>query len=77
MPNQPYPNNNCGECPGWLALGEDNGPRSLYELAKTMCYKCPLFTTQIYGDSTCVMCGRYVNDGLVCPSCEAIIRGRP
>ena len=77
MPNQPYPNNNCGECPGWLALGEDNGPQSVNDLIKAMCYKCPLYTSQKYGDSVYLGCGQYADDGQLCPSCLHEIGGRP
>ena len=77
MPNQQYPNNNCGECPGWLALGEDNGPRDVSDLIETMCYKCPLYTSQKYGDSVCLGCGQYADDGQLCPSCLSKIHGRP
>lgn len=69
MSNKPYPNNNCGECPGWLALGEEGGAPNIDKLIDTMCYKCPLYTNQRYGDSTCVVCGRYTNDGQFCHTC--------
>lgn len=40
-----YPNNNCGECPVWLALGEQEGI-TVFDGIGTYCVKCRVFNTQ-------------------------------
>lgn len=40
-----YPNNECGECPVWLALGEDTNIKSRRSIDKR-CLKCNLFKSQ-------------------------------
>ena len=69
MTNELYPNNNCGECPGWLALGEDGGPQTKEELINVMCCNCYTYKHQKYGDSACIICGDYIPEGQVCHTC--------
>ena len=40
-----YPNNECGECPVWLAIGEECGTSWRDAIAK-YCTKCKIFTNQ-------------------------------
>jgi hypothetical protein len=73
MTQELYPNNNCGECPGWLAFGEDGGPQSKEELINVMCKDCYIYNQQRYGDHTCVSCGHYASEGHLCKACLSSI----
>lgn len=73
MEQELYPNNNCGECPGWLAFGEDGGPRSKEELINIMCKDCFTYNSQKYGDNACIVCGHYAHEGHICKACLSSI----
>ena len=54
-----YPNNNCGECPIWLAMDESEGI-SKNEAIKKYCEECERFLEDAYDcDGRCLNCDEY------------------
>ena len=69
-----YPNNDCGECAGWLAFGEINKEK----LVRTYCMNCKIFKEQRFirhipsgccypleeDNKTVIICGAYLTPNI-------------